>query len=240
MQPHRRQPTRRPHPWGSPGKNTGVGCHFLLQSMKVKSESEVAQSCLTLSNSTDCNLPGSSIHGIFQAKSTGVGCHCLLREIVGDGIKRSGKWMCWGLMCCINPERKKKNPTKLSPVEKQRIQLYQGQKGYASEGPPWWSSGSEPVFQGRAHGFDPWSQKISHASGQPGPGTRQLLRLLSSAHGPQLLKSARTLEPVFRSKRSHPNQKPAHHSTTAREQPRLTATRGKPAQQQRPSTPKHK
>ena len=57
-----------PHPWDSPGKNTGVGCHFLLQCMKVKSESEVAQSCPTLSDPMDCSLPGSSIHGIFQAR----------------------------------------------------------------------------------------------------------------------------------------------------------------------------
>ena len=56
------------HPWDSPGKNTGVGCHFLLQCMKVKSESEFAQSCLTLSDPMDCSLPGSSVHGIFQAK----------------------------------------------------------------------------------------------------------------------------------------------------------------------------
>ena len=57
-----------PHPWDSPGKNTGVGCHFLLQCRKVKSESEVAQSCLTLSDPMDCSLPGFSIHGIFQAR----------------------------------------------------------------------------------------------------------------------------------------------------------------------------
>ena len=57
-----------PRPWGSPGKNTGVGCHFLLQCMKVKSESEVAQSYLTLSNPMDCSPPGSSIHGIFQTR----------------------------------------------------------------------------------------------------------------------------------------------------------------------------
>ena len=63
--PQRRQPTRLPHPWDSPGKNTGVGCHFCLQWMKVKSESEVAQSCPTLSDPMDCSLPGSSIHGIF-------------------------------------------------------------------------------------------------------------------------------------------------------------------------------
>ena len=59
--------TRLPRPWDSPGKNTGVGCHFLLQCMKVKSESEVAQSCPTLSDPMDRSLPGSSIHGIFQA-----------------------------------------------------------------------------------------------------------------------------------------------------------------------------
>ena len=53
--------------WDSPGKNTGVGCHFLRQCMKVKSESEVAQSCPTLSDPMDCSLPGSSVHGIFQA-----------------------------------------------------------------------------------------------------------------------------------------------------------------------------
>jgi len=68
VRPHRRQPTRLPRPWDSPGKNTGVGCHFLLQCMKVKSESEVAQSCPTLSDPMDCSLPGSSIHWIFQAR----------------------------------------------------------------------------------------------------------------------------------------------------------------------------
>src|SRR5574340_56576 len=64
----RRQPTRLPRPWDSPGKNTGVGCYFLLQCMQVKSESEVAQSCPTLSDPMDCSLLGSSIHGIFQAR----------------------------------------------------------------------------------------------------------------------------------------------------------------------------
>ena len=68
VRPQRRQPTRLPRPRDSPGKNTGVGCHFLLQCVKVKSESEVAQSCPTLSDPTDCSLPGSSIHGIFQAR----------------------------------------------------------------------------------------------------------------------------------------------------------------------------
>ena len=67
VQPQRRKPTRLSRPWDSPGKNTGVGCQFLLQCRKVKSESEVAQSCLTLSDPTDCSPPGSSLHGIFQA-----------------------------------------------------------------------------------------------------------------------------------------------------------------------------
>ena len=65
---HRRQPTRLPRPWYSPGKNTGMGWHFLLQCMKAKSESEVTQSCPTCSNPMDCSLPGSSVHGIFQAR----------------------------------------------------------------------------------------------------------------------------------------------------------------------------
>ena len=57
-----------PPPWDSPGKNTGVGCHFLLQCMEVKSESEVTQSSQTLSDPMDCSPPGSSVHGIFQAR----------------------------------------------------------------------------------------------------------------------------------------------------------------------------
>ena len=68
VRPHGLQPTRLLHPWDSPGKNTGVGCHFLLRCMKVKSESEVAQSGPTLSDPMDCSLPGSSAQGIFQAR----------------------------------------------------------------------------------------------------------------------------------------------------------------------------
>ena len=78
--PHTQQPTRLP-PWDSPRKNTGVDCHFLLQCIKVKSESEVTQSCPSPGDPMDCSLPDSSIHGIFPGKSTGVGCHCLLRYI---------------------------------------------------------------------------------------------------------------------------------------------------------------
>ena len=81
MRPHRQQPTRLPQPWDSPGKNTGVGCHFLLQCMKVKSESEVAQSCPTLCNPMDCSPPGSSIYGIFQARVLEWGALLLLPSI---------------------------------------------------------------------------------------------------------------------------------------------------------------
>ena len=83
VRPHRWQPTRLPRPWDSPGKNTGVGCYFLLQCMKVKSESEVAQSCLTLRDPMDCSPPGSSLRPWgFPGRNTGVGCYCLLRIII--------------------------------------------------------------------------------------------------------------------------------------------------------------
>ena len=80
VQPHRRQPTRLPRPWDSPGKNTVVGCHFLLQCMKVKSESEVDQLCLSLHDPMDCSLP--IYPWDFPGKSTGVGCHCLLHLLL--------------------------------------------------------------------------------------------------------------------------------------------------------------
>ena len=69
LRPHGQQPTRLPRPWDSPGKNTRVGCRFLLQCVKVKSEGEVAQLCPTLHDPMDCSLPGSSVHGIFQARA---------------------------------------------------------------------------------------------------------------------------------------------------------------------------
>jgi len=76
VRPHRWQPTRLRCPWDSPSKNTGVGCHFLLQCMKVKSEREVAQSCLTLSDPMDYSPPWD-----FPGKSARVGCHCLLQLV---------------------------------------------------------------------------------------------------------------------------------------------------------------
>ena len=82
VQPHRRQPTRLPRPWDSPGKNTGVGCHFFLQCMKVKSEREVAQSCPTVSDPMDHSLPGSSVHGIFQARVLEWGAICLWQALI--------------------------------------------------------------------------------------------------------------------------------------------------------------
>ena len=79
---HRWKPTRLPRPWDSPGKNTGVGCHVLLQCMKVKSEREVAQSCPTLSDPMDYSSPGSSIHGIFQARLLEWGASILFPWII--------------------------------------------------------------------------------------------------------------------------------------------------------------
>ena len=88
VRPHRWQPTRLPRPWDSPGKNSGVGCHFLLQCMKVKSESEVTQSCPTPSDPMDCSLPGSSIHGIFQARVLEWGATAFSNISVYDTIKK--------------------------------------------------------------------------------------------------------------------------------------------------------
>ena len=82
MGPHRRQPTRFPRPWDSPGKNTGVGCHFLLQCMKVKREREITQSCPTLSNPMDCSLPSSSVHGIFQTRVLEMGATAFSKALL--------------------------------------------------------------------------------------------------------------------------------------------------------------
>ena len=87
VRPHGQQSTRLCCPWDSPGKNTGVGCHFLLQCIKVKSESEVAQSCLTLSDPMDCSLSGSSVHGIFQARVLEWGAIAFSMIMLEDIIK---------------------------------------------------------------------------------------------------------------------------------------------------------
>ena len=97
--PHRRQPTRLPHPWDSPGKNTGVGCHFLLQCMKVKSESEVAQSCPTLSDPVDCSLPGSAVHGIFQARVLEWGAIAFCWKPLNQRLEPLGYTAMWGRVC---------------------------------------------------------------------------------------------------------------------------------------------
>ena len=107
VRPHRLQPTRLPHPWDSLGKNTEVGCHCLLQCMKVKGESEVAQSYSTLSDPMDCSLPGSSVHRIFR-KSTGVGCHCYPGSIPGQGIKISLQATAQSCLTEIKTRRKEK------------------------------------------------------------------------------------------------------------------------------------
>ena len=90
MRPHRWQPIRLPRPWDSPGKNTGVGSHFLLQCMKVKSEREVTQSCPTLRDLMDCSLPGSAVHGIFQARVLEWGAIAFLitREMQTETVMR--------------------------------------------------------------------------------------------------------------------------------------------------------
>ena len=132
VQPHRRQPTRLPCPWDSPGKNTGVGCHFLLQCMKVKSESEVAQLCPTLRDAVDCSPPGSSIHGIFQAR-------VLERGAIPINVKKQNITGClfhdsrliYLLMCLFNKSwfEHQQPDAKLGAeerVEQNRIAFYPG------------------------------------------------------------------------------------------------------------------
>ena len=105
VRPHKWQPNRLPCPRDSPGKNTGVGCHFLLQCMKVKSESEVAQSCPTPSDPMDCSLPGSSIHGIFQARVLEWGAIAFSEMSYGSMYKWAyvNEWMCTVILLCNYP-----------------------------------------------------------------------------------------------------------------------------------------
>ena len=129
MRPHRWQPTRLRRPWDSPDKNTGVGCHLLLQCMKAKSESEVAQSCPTLSDPMDCSLPGSSIHGIFQARALEWGAiafSSLLHwqtnslPLVPPGKLQSPRWSCkcwcWRRSCSKLPSLQSGVLNILSPL----------------------------------------------------------------------------------------------------------------------------
>ena len=122
---HRLQPTRLSHPWDSPGKNAGVGCHFLLQCMKVKSESEVAQSCLTLSDPMDRSLIGSSIHGIFQARVLEWGaiafsmrilewCYSLLQGIFPTQRSNLGLPHCRPIFYCLSHQRSPSSKHELS------------------------------------------------------------------------------------------------------------------------------
>jgi len=106
VRPHRRQPTRLPRPWDSPGKSTGVGCHFLLQCMKVKSESEVSQSRPTRSDPMDCSLPGSSMHEIVQARVLEWGAIAFSDPKV-HGVRNSQVVLCTLLILSPrNPEHK--------------------------------------------------------------------------------------------------------------------------------------
>ena len=98
VRPHRRQPTRLPRPWDSPGKNTGAGCHSLLQCMKVKSETEVAQSCLTLCDPMDCSAPGSSVHGILQARTLEWVAIPFSRGIIPIHGLNPGLLHCWWIL----------------------------------------------------------------------------------------------------------------------------------------------
>ena len=131
VRPHRWQPTRLPHPWDSPGKNTGVGCHFLLQCITVKSESEVTQSCLTLSDPMDCGPPGSSIHAIFQARV-----------------------LEWGAIAfsILEPKKIKLFTAYFFPSISHEVM--------GPWGLPWWLSGKEPTCNSGETSVHPWVRKM--------------------------------------------------------------------------------
>ena len=117
VRPHGQQPTKLPRPWDSPGKNTGVGCHFLLQCMKVKSESEVAQSWTTLSEPMDCNPPGSSVPRIFQARVLEWGAIAFSEDLAYLLLNTSPQYPC---ICTLGNMRKN---THSSPVGISRKKL---------------------------------------------------------------------------------------------------------------------
>ena len=105
VRPHRWKPTKLPRPWSSPGKNTGVGCHFLLQRRKVKTESEIAQPCPTLRDPMDCSLPGSAVHGIFQARVLRWGAITFSEWVLSAGnLRTSSSFICRTSsgLCIIN------------------------------------------------------------------------------------------------------------------------------------------
>ena len=154
--------TRLPCPWDSPGKDTGVGCHFLLQCRKVKSESEVTQSCPTLYVPMDCSPPGSSAHGIFQA-----------RTLEWGAIAFSNAWQWKGKAKSLSHVRLFTSPWTAAyqaplPMGFSSREHWSGVPspspglctGYVQARLPRWLSGKEPSCQCRGHGSHPWVGKI--------------------------------------------------------------------------------
>ena len=147
-------------PWNSPGKNTGVGCHFLLQCMKVKSESEVAQSCVTPSDPMDCSLPGSSVHGIYQA---GVLEWVAIAFSIKDGIHSSIKFLnsrhkgvqgCVCVCVCVCHSVMSDSVTPWNVACQAPLSMEFSRQGYWS-GLPLPSPGSLPN-----PGIEPWSPAL--------------------------------------------------------------------------------
>ena len=131
--PHRRPPTRLLHPWDSPGKNTGVGCHFLLQCMKVKNESEVTQSCPTLSDPMECSPPGSSVHGIFQARVLEWVASAFSAENPGGLYSPwSHRSWTWLTLLLFSMHRKRSSRIQLNCYSLQWV------VGFGFEGGKWW------------------------------------------------------------------------------------------------------
>ena len=166
MQPHRRQPSRLSRPWDSPGKNTGVGCHFLLQCMKVKSESEVAQLCPTLCDPMDCSPPGSSTHGIFQARVLEWGA-ISFSDWLAQVLGKSWQLLCWQFssvqFSCCDPMDCSMPGFTVHYHPPELAQAHVHRVGDAIQQSHHLSSPSPPVFNLSQHqGFFQWVSSSSH------------------------------------------------------------------------------
>ena len=185
VRPHRLQPTRLPSPWDSPGKNTGAGYHFLLQFLKVKSESEVAQSRPTLRTPwTACSLPGSSTHGIFQARvleGVAIAFSTCIYDVCLISVQLLSEILFWKKSFVLLtskqfPRIALRNPkVRFVPIPYTFLFFLQFMSPEIMPFVviiwlPRWHSGKEFACQCRRGGFDPWVGKISWRSAwQPTP-----------------------------------------------------------------------
>ena len=155
---HRQQPTKLPRPRDSPGKNTGVGCHFLLQCMKVKSESEAAQSYPTLSDPMDCSPPGSSVHGIFQVRVLEWGAIAFSESKHSNMLMVLARYWLWS-----PGSSEVKNPPAMQKTQETRVWFLGGEDPLEKEITTYFSICAGKCYGQRSlAGYSPWDHKESY------------------------------------------------------------------------------